>query len=220
MDSNGNFIWGKHIGGNGAVSASDFDMDINKNLILCGVIVYDSVDIDPGIGVVTINPTGDFDGFVLRIDSNGNYLSSKHFKSSTSAIPTSILSDNQNLYICGGFTDTVDFDPSILVNNVVSDSGDAFILKLSDYPLLGNNIIKDLNCIYPNPAGPYLIVDNPNLEIKRLKIFTSSGQCIFSTEENIDRRIEINLEKYNCGVYYLQTTDFNQIQSTQKFIKE
>ncbi len=80
---------------------------------------------------------GNFDGFVSKLDGNGNFLWASQLKataSGASALVTAVALDaNNNVDATGQYTGTVDFDPGAAVNNHTSTTGaiDPFFLNLT-----------------------------------------------------------------------------------------
>lgn len=73
LDASGNLIWAKAFGGPGKTGTNGITRDPAGNLYICGA--FDGVtDFDPGPGVVSRSPVGDWDGYVLKMDSSGNLL--------------------------------------------------------------------------------------------------------------------------------------------------
>ena len=130
IDSNGNFIWVKKIGGtrfDGAFSTLD-----NYGNIYSTGYFWETADFDPSANDVLYTSYYEADIFVNKLDSDGNYLWSKHFGGYGNDYATSIISDNDgNIYIAGHFLDTLyfftDTNQPPLISNGVSD---AFICKI------------------------------------------------------------------------------------------
>ena len=134
LDSSGNFIWAKSMGGN------DFDLGTSITIDSTGVYTTGyfktTSDFDPGINVFNLNSVGDADIFISKLDLNGNFLWAKSIGGSNYDVGRAICLDpNGNIYTTGNFRYSVDFDPGVGVfqlNAGGSFSGDdAFILKLN-----------------------------------------------------------------------------------------
>ncbi len=67
----GNFVWGKIIGGSN--SDIGYGIDVFDNYIYNTGLFTGTVDFDPGPAVANITSYGAEDGYVLRLDTNGNY---------------------------------------------------------------------------------------------------------------------------------------------------
>ena len=134
LDVDGNFVWVKILEANAAcfaAGASSITLDKQNNLILIGVF-SGTVDFDPGPLTEYITPApGDVDMFIEKLDSAGNLIWVKTLKPDGC---TSIISDeHSNLYITGGFHDTIDFDPGPSIAERISASFsylDVYLLKL------------------------------------------------------------------------------------------
>ena len=131
FDSNGNFIWAKSIGGTGGDGSAPHVLDSSGNIYLTGIFP-NTVDFDPGPEVANLTSAGSIDGFVLKLDSSGNYVWAKSFGSKGTDEAYSISVDgNGGVITTGTFPGTVDFDPGVGVANLTSAGDtDVFISKL------------------------------------------------------------------------------------------
>lgn len=127
QDSSGNDVWLKTLG----ISVRDLSVDSLGNTYICGFFTG-TEDFDPGSGVVNSTSNGGYDAFVLKLDSNGDFVWVKTFGGTSSDDAKSIAIDNVgNIYLTGYFQNTVDFDPGVGVYNITSVGGaDIFIQKL------------------------------------------------------------------------------------------
>lgn len=139
LDSNGDFIWAKQVsnpaGGAANEDSKDIIVDASNNVYIVGGFNY--ADFDPGAGQQTILATGgggNQDGFVLKLDSNGDFVWVKTFNSSSAVVVESIDMDTAgNLLIAGRYQGIVDLNPStnVTVNSSTSNGNfDAFLVKL------------------------------------------------------------------------------------------
>lgn len=129
----GTLIWAKSIGGIGDDGIGSIEFDPLGNILVTGY--YEgTVDFDPNSGVVSKTATSSSrEIFVLKIDTAGNLIWVKTFPGSTySAYGTDIKCDSSgNIYTCGYFNGTVDFDPGIQTFSLSSTSlWDLFIQKM------------------------------------------------------------------------------------------
>ncbi|MDX2173949.1 MAG: SBBP repeat-containing protein [Bacteroidota bacterium] len=131
LNSTGNFVWAKQIGGSSAEKSFWLSLDGAGNVYTTGYFST-TVDFDPGAGVANLVASGINDGFVSKLDAFGNYIWAKSFIGTTYTSGNSIIIDaSNNVYTTGFFQGTVDFDPSASTNNVTSNGGlDVFINKL------------------------------------------------------------------------------------------
>src|SRR5690606_8033531 len=68
LDTAGNFIWGKTMGGTGAEHILSLATDSYANLYVAGDF-QNTVDFDPGTGMNTLTSAGNYDIFVAKYDS-------------------------------------------------------------------------------------------------------------------------------------------------------
>lgn len=131
LDANGNFDWAKAIGGSGYDKAEDITTDANGNVYTTGY-VNGLVDFDPNAGVHNLTAYGGDDVFILKLDTNGNFVWAKAIGGTAREFATGITTDTiGNIFTTGGFQGTADFDPNVGVHNLTSNGmNDIFISKL------------------------------------------------------------------------------------------
>jgi hypothetical protein len=71
LDSGGNFVWGKRMGGSGADRGQAIAVDIDGNVYSAGYF-SGTVDFDPGDGTANIRSAGGKDIFISKLDPSGN----------------------------------------------------------------------------------------------------------------------------------------------------
>ncbi len=131
LNSAGNFVWAKSIGGSDFDTGISISIDKLGNIYVTG-IYKDTADFDPGSGTFNLSSNGDEDIFMLKLDSAGNFVWAKSIGGSDFDAGGSIKVDNAgSVYITGGFSGTVDFDPGSGQYNLSSAGDqDAFVLKI------------------------------------------------------------------------------------------
>lgn len=132
LDTDGNYLWSKTWGNGGYGNVfTAIAEDKYGNLYFTGSYTG-TLDFDPGVGVFNLSTVSYTDYFILKLDSNGNFLWATSMGGSSTDQGSSIfVDDNMNIYTSGVFSSTVDFDPSNGVKNLTSNGfTDAFIQKL------------------------------------------------------------------------------------------
>ncbi len=131
LDSMGSYIWSQHIGGVNTDYPMMLRSDNLGNLIVAGTF-RDSIDTDPSANVQNLVSSGNVDGFLLKLNNLGNYVWSKKIGANFGDAITGIDVDvNNNIYACGSFVGTVDFDPGVNVFNLTANSSTvgSFVFK-------------------------------------------------------------------------------------------
>ena len=137
LDSNGNFVWAKKIGGTFNTSIYSVTLDRNGNIFLAGLF-QGTTDFDPGAATFNLTAAGStccpYDVFILKLDANGNFIWAKKIGGTDNDFVYSISSDaTGNVYYSGYFKGTADFDPGAAVFNLTSAGDfDIFISKLDN----------------------------------------------------------------------------------------
>ncbi|WP_375338635.1 SBBP repeat-containing protein [[Phormidium] sp. ETS-05] len=134
LDPNGNYVWAKRIGGSGGDVSRNITIDSSGNSYTTGWF-SDTVDFNPGAGVANLtSAAGTDDIFILKLDTNGNYVWAKNLGGNSTDFGNSIAVDSSgNTYTTGYFSGTADFNPNAGVFNLTSTGGsnDIFIVKLN-----------------------------------------------------------------------------------------
>nr|WP_299202103.1 SBBP repeat-containing protein [uncultured Brumimicrobium sp.] len=130
LDENGSFLWAKSLGGVANDGGSDVATDVNGNIYISGSFVGTS-DFNPDSSTYNLTSNGDRDAFVLKLNSNGEFVWAKSFGGSQAdGIKSLTIDGNGNIYTTGEFRGTVDFDPGSGTYNMTSAGNtDAFITK-------------------------------------------------------------------------------------------
>ncbi len=129
-----NLLWAKSFGSIDMDQVNDMVVDDNGNVYLTGYF-QGTVDFDPGQGTDIHTSNGHYDGFVQKLDSDGNLLWVKTFGGNNYDEGLGIALDQggSNVYITGYFRGTVDFDTGPGVNNHTSEGeSDIFIMCLTN----------------------------------------------------------------------------------------
>ncbi len=131
IDTAGNFIWAKAIGGTGLDRASAIGIDATGNVYVAGSF-RNTADFDPGAGIANLTAIGASDIFILKLDVAGNYIWAKGIGDINIDIAVGIALDaNANVYTIGSFNDAPDFDPGAGTFKLISlGSNDVFVSKL------------------------------------------------------------------------------------------
>lgn len=133
LDSSGNFMWAKSMGGANYDIGYSITLDTYGNSYTTGYF-EGTVDFDPGTGTSNRTSNGGRDIFILKLDTSGNYVWAKSVGGSGNDYGNSMVIDaSGKVMISGGFESTVDFDPGSGTANLTSSgSSDIYILKLDD----------------------------------------------------------------------------------------
>jgi gliding motility-associated-like protein len=135
LDSSGNFIWAKQIGGNLNPSyATIWSIALSEEEDIYFTGWFDSiVDFDPGSGFYNLTANSKYgmrDGFIGKLNSAGNFEWAKQIGGSKDDMSVRIDIDSNYLYATGNVERLVDFDPSdSAVYNFVDTGIYFYVLK-------------------------------------------------------------------------------------------
>lgn len=132
LDSLGDFVWAKKIGGTSTDEAYSIALDTFGNIYTTGFF-KDTVDFDPGTGIFNLYSYSFYgEIFISKLDALGNFVWAKQMGGTMDDAALSITLDNTgNIYTTGKFSGSSDFDPgpgSFYLNS--AGSYDVYISKL------------------------------------------------------------------------------------------
>ena len=133
LNSAGDYIWGKQIGGTGFQSASDMAIDPSGNVYVFGYF-NGTMDMDPGPGTFNIVSAGTDDIFVGKYSTSGNLLWAYSIGGTGTEQNYGFdLDADGDPVLHGYFQNTVDFNPGAGTYNLTAGvGGSTFILKLQE----------------------------------------------------------------------------------------
>ncbi len=206
LDTSGNFIWAKSIGGNSYDLGSNIVTDSYGNVYISGDY-SDTVDFDPGLGTfqmiasIFVNEHC----FLLKLDTAGSFVWAKTI-GGFSGLQKSIAIDNfENVYSIGGFTGAADFDPDTTAFMITSSGlRDIYIHKMNNQSL---NLAKEFKFqsvdVYPNPFnGKFTIINTLGVN-NRLAIYNIVGKRIYQSEIK-NQKMEVDLSQQPNGIYFIK----------------
>jgi len=157
QDNEGKTVWARGFGSNETDEGYSITVDLNKNIYVTGYF-RGSIDFSTSIhDTFILTSQGSYNIFILKLDSNGNFLFAKQFKAL--GIGNEIITDsNSNIYISGFFGNSGNFNTSgdtFMLNS--KGSSDIFVTKLDS---LGNLVWAKSIGTPGNDRGRSIDVDN------------------------------------------------------------
>lgn len=145
LDANGDFLWVKGFGfqEGGELSCISVETDLQGNVYVAGDF-FGSADLDPGEGEeIVISEEGDRNAFVVKLNSEGEYIWSKVLFSDQDCNQFDLhISVVGAVYMVGEFQGTVDLDPGENSDEHVSqDFTDGYIVELDTDGTFVNSIV-------------------------------------------------------------------------------
>ena len=136
ISSEGVMLWKKHLPCKGDFQTTEIAVDEDGKSYV-SFYFKDTLDLVPGNEAFKII-SGDVEGTfkedlgILKLDSDGTPLWVKTIGGAgVDKAEKIMVVNNAELLICGTFTDTVDFDPGVAVNELKGRKTDIFVLKLT-----------------------------------------------------------------------------------------
>ncbi len=132
-DAEGQLLWAKNFGGPSDDVPYEIVISVTGNVYLTGIFSA-TADFNPDAGVSNLTSVGQSDVFILKMNSNGQFLWAKGIGSSSNDEGNGIDIDdfNESVFVIGTFSGTIDLDPGAGTQNSTSvGSTDVFMLKLN-----------------------------------------------------------------------------------------
>ena len=135
LDVNGDFVWAKGIGSIGGDNGYGIAVDAAGNVYVAGHY-RNAADFDPDpVDVFLMTPVGVQDGFVLKLDTDGEFLWAATFgNTAVDGCRGIVLNSTGNILICGFNTGTADMDPDpvdVFDLTAVGAYSEAYICELT-----------------------------------------------------------------------------------------
>lgn len=132
MDTSGNFIWAINFAATDQCRVEGLTLDSNGNPIIVGWF-ENSVDLDPTSASLVAGSVGDRDIFYAKLDTAGNIdWARTHGSWSTDQGRSVVCDEDDNIYLTGQFSGTIDFNSSLATDELTSAGNkDIYIQKLT-----------------------------------------------------------------------------------------
>lgn len=130
--STGAYLWAERLGGTGENAGNSIAADPNGNVFIGGYF-SGTADLDPGNGTVSATSAGYTDGFILKLDNNGNHLWSLPISGPyVDRVDNVVIDAAGNHYASGIFSGTPDFNPGTLTTTLDASNGILFMAKYAN----------------------------------------------------------------------------------------
>jgi uncharacterized repeat protein (TIGR01451 family) len=133
LNDAGNYLWSKDIGSISFEQGTSLTVDELNNIYVSGSFFGTYVDFNPGTASPAyLHSAGGSDLFICKLTMDGEFCWAKSIGAIGSQFPYSISYNPIGfLYLIGSFEGTVDFDPGLATDYLVSAGGsDVFLEKL------------------------------------------------------------------------------------------
>ena len=201
-------------------SQKSIAIDTASNLLITGYF-KDSTNFSQGsythIGV------DESEIYLLKIDTNGNYIWSYDFASISYDVPEKIhIDENNNIYLTGFFRTNVDFSPSNYSSLLSTAGRSTFLTKFYEgfyYASLSEKSSDKESLIYPNPARTEVFLNYPFSETKNLELvfYDITGKVVIYTPFVTNN---YSIEVLESGIYLVAIESNGIILSQSKLVKQ
>jgi len=160
MDSDGDFIWARTWGGQGANQEGyDLAIDQSSNIYVTGRY-RGTADFDPGNGQdIHISTNTTYDSFLSGFNPDGNFLWARTWGGNNAEYGYGIAINGNNIYVTGSFKSTVDFNPGTGTDNR-SSNNNSYDIYLAKYDSTGNYAWVRIWGSNSDDEGLRLVADN------------------------------------------------------------
>ena len=210
LDSSGNFVWAKAMGGGDNDGGSSVAIDISGNVYTTGSFVG-TVDFDPdSAGTFNLTAVNQSGIFLSKLDGSGNFVWAKAMDGAIVDEGRCIaIGSSGNVFITGVFTSpSIAFGAITLTNATTAGTNDIFIAKLDTATGVGINEIENSAngiLVFPNPATNYLTITLGSSSKKvEVTITDITGKIIYSAVATETRKIEVSNIDFAQGIYIIQ----------------
>ncbi|MBP1840461.1 T9SS type A sorting domain-containing protein [Formosa algae] len=182
LTNDGDFIWAKQISNTEGLANEDtftITSDNEGNVYVGGRFVYADFDPSPDVDLTMYSSTegAKFDGYLLKLDTNGDFVWVKTIPATGHNCISGISFDsNENIILTGYYEGTVDLDPSETGTASYTSNGgrDVFLTKLT----------KDGNYVWGKSFGGNDIDDPKSLFVSHTDDIFITGFFTSATDFN------------------------------------
>lgn len=209
LDSSGNYIWAKSIGG----ISDDYGLSLTNSasgLTFITGYFQDSIDLDPDKPEAPFQSLGGKDIFILCLDTNGYYLWGRTCGSKKDDVAHSVVASyNNHLYITGTFQDTLDLSQLNHQSIISKGNSDIFLLHIDT----SNTLVNAHSYGSTNSDIGYLLHLNKNRKLVLIGGYSDTIRFIKNSTKDslvsVGGNDIIIFHYNNCQKYsttYIQTT--------------
>jgi hypothetical protein len=221
LNSGGDFVWAKAIGGTANDEAFDIALDASSAIYITGIFTT-TADFDPDTGQFLLTPYLHRSIFISRFDSSGKFTWVNQIDGSSIEVYnySIAVSPPGYLYSFGYFaSNQLILNSTILTNASTSTfSSDIFIAKLDTLFFTGLNEMDKSRAqvyLYPNPAKNklHIVFGNTMKEIT-INIMDMSGRILKNDHVTSGEKVEIDINNFTAGLYLVKVNsgDLNEIR--------
>jgi len=225
LDSSGNIIWAKGMGGTNGDWSNSIALDQSGSGDVYTTGFFEgTADFDPGTGTFNLSSAGPAQRaiFISKLDSSGNFSWAKSVGGTNMDWGQSIVLDAADkVYVTGAFSSpSISFGTTTLING---GSLDMFIAKL-DTLTIPTGINEAVNIengvfVFPNPAGSELRITNVEFRIESVEVFDVLGQKYNSAFDILNSELTIDVSSLSAGIYFIKVRTEKE-ERVAKFVKQ
>ncbi len=239
-NTSGNFEWVKQIGGTDTLNMTSYSkVSVSKDgkIYLTGRY-NEQLDLDPDTTNFIIK--GNSNNFIAQYDTAGIFQwggeLTKNIDDASGAFTMDILArNNGDVYVCGTWDGSVDFDPSdsTFVLTPAGQNGGGFVLKLNisaidttsnpdpedSISVIHMRHLDIAATIAPNPTmGMLNLIISESLVNGIVTISNIAGQTVFTRNNLYGKNFNFDLNDLATGTYYLELRE-GMKKATYKLVK-
>jgi gliding motility-associated-like protein len=131
LSQTGGLVWARSFGGTAQERGEGVTVDNNDDFYISGRF-QNTVNFDPGLTNTSLTAGGGLDGYLLKLDNNGNFQWVNHVESTANCITFRVVKGPAgNIYSTGYFGGSTNFISQSGTTNIVAGGGnDGFIHKV------------------------------------------------------------------------------------------
>jgi hypothetical protein len=215
-------LWVNAMGSNGMETASAPHYTPEGDVVVMGDFPY-TIDFDPGPDTVALTTGGYTDGFMARYDGlTGALVWLVHFEGTSFEYMNAMTMDDAGrIYIGGGNTSTVDYDPQASVVNLTTfDKCDGWFARYTDVLLTSAEqpLASQALQLWPNPAAEVLHLRSGS-PMEGYRVVDASGKKILSEDIDFMHEGQIDVSALPAGLFLIQV-QMKEGTLTHRFIRQ
>ncbi|MBA3664135.1 MAG: SBBP repeat-containing protein [Bacteroidetes bacterium] len=214
LDSSGNFIWIKQMGGTSNDAGNALEIDLANNIYITGSFRSTNADFDPGAGTYLLNSVGFNDFYLCKLNTKGHFLCAGSMGGSGNGSGLNeghsiAINKYGEIFIAGQYASyACDFDPTTSTYTLASPSSfNIFVTKLYDCGVTTKTNTDQVNensvILFPNPSSGVFNIHFSGTQTK-ISIYDILGNFILNKSCMSDTNLTIDLSGQPKGIYILE----------------
>lgn len=210
INADGTYGWTRTMGGNGIARGTCISVDSSGDVYISGHFLR-TVDFNPGSAIENLSSSGDWDMFLTKLKTNGDYVWTKQIGGADWDMVYDMKVDaSDNVYLAGLFSLSVDFNP-----------GTGTDFQSSPYRHVGSGFVTRINADGSYGWTRTLTSDSQRMAATGLSldgsgnVYVVGEEMALADDAQIDTQSTLFLARFGTDGQVYWTREYSDLAPTQ-----